>query len=60
MESDPFGGHTNPKRKRKELPLTCSSGFDYFFFSLCSVCFRHVGQYFFSVSFSPPGLRLRV
>jgi len=30
---------------------------NYFFFSVCSVCFRSRGEYFFNVSFSPPGFR---
>jgi hypothetical protein len=32
----------------------------YFFFSVCSVCLRHRGQYFCTDNFSPPGLRRRV
>ena len=32
----------------------------YFFFSVCQVCLRSRGQYFFSFSFSPPGLRRSV
>ena len=34
--------------------------YSYFFFSECSVCLRSRGEYFFSFSFSPPGLRRRV
>lgn len=33
---------------------------NYFFFSLCSVCFRSRGEYFLSFNFSPPLLRRSV
>src|SRR5262249_32550731 len=32
----------------------------YFFFSVWIVCLRKRGEYFFNLSFSPPGLRRRV
>lgn len=37
-----------------------SGAFDYFRFSLCSVCFRSRGEYFLTFSFSPPVFRRRV
>lgn len=33
---------------------------DYFFFSTCTVCLRSRGEYFFTLSFSPPDFRRSV
>ena len=49
-------------RMTNDEPLVraSSSGSRHFFFSVCMVWRRSLGQYFFSFSFSPPTLRRRV